>query len=155
MRKTMPTVLESAAELLRRMQSAPDVKKRQRVHALYWVASGPARHRQDVAKPLGVHRHSVAGWFAADAAGGLEQALRYDVPRSARARRLPEPARAALKTQWQPPAGVPSSGHIRTGLAEHHQVHVSSSRVYAWVHGELRAKPKRPRPSHEKKVQRP
>lgn len=151
----MPTVLESAAALLRRMQSEPDVKKRQRLHALYLVARGQARHRQDVAKTLGVHRHRVAVWFAAYAAGGLEQALRYDVPRSARARRLTEPALAALKTHLQTPAGFPSYGHIRTWWAEHQQVHVSYASVYALVQGARRAKPKRPRPSHEKKVQRP
>lgn len=155
MRTKMPTITESAAELLRRMKSEPDGKKRQRMHALYLVASGQAPHRKDVAKLLGVYRHSVAAWFAAYAAGGMEQALQYDVPRPARARRMTETALTALKTQLQTPAGFPSYGHIRTWLAEHHQVHLSYSSVYALVHGELHAKPKRPRPSHKKKVQRP
>jgi transposase len=155
MRKKMPTITASAAELLRRMKSTSDGKQRQRVHALYLVASGQARHRKDVAKTLGVHRHSVAAWFAAYAAGGMEQALRYDVPRSTRGRRMTATALAALKTHLQTPTGFPSYGHIRTWLAEHHQVHLSYSSVYALVHGELRAKPKRPRPSHKKKVQRP
>jgi hypothetical protein len=52
------------------MQSAPDSKKRQRLHALYWAASGQARHRQAIAALLGVHRPSVAAWFAAYAEGG-------------------------------------------------------------------------------------
>jgi transposase len=152
MRKKMPTITESAAELLRRMKSAPDLKKRQRLHALYLVASGQARHRKDVAKTLGVHRHSVAAWFAAYAAGGIEQALRYDVPHPTRGRRMTDTALTALKEQLRTPAGFASSGHIRTWLAEQHEVQLSYASVYALVRGELRAKPKRPRPSHEKKV---
>jgi hypothetical protein len=70
MRKAMSTMVESADEWPRRMQSAPDSKKRQRLHALYWAASGQARHRQAIAALLGVHRPSVAAWFAAYAEGG-------------------------------------------------------------------------------------
>lgn len=155
MRKKMPPITESGAVLLRRMQDEPDSKKRQRLHALYLVASGQARHRKEVAAALGVHRHSVAAWFAAYAAGGVEQALRYDVPRPTRAQRMTDPALAALKAQLRTPAGFASYGHIRTWLAEQHQVQLSYSSVYALVRGKLRAKPKRPRPSHEKKVRRP
>jgi Homeodomain-like domain len=70
MRKAMPTIVESADDLQRRMKSEPDSKKRQRLHALYLAASGQARHRQAIAALLGVHRHSVAAWFAAYAEGG-------------------------------------------------------------------------------------
>ena len=155
MRKKIPTITESATELRQRMKSEPDGKKRQRLHALYLVASGQARHRKEVAATLGVHRHSVAAWFAAYAAGGVDQALQYDVPRPTRARRMTDTALTALKECLRTPAGFASYGHIRTWLAEQHQVHLSYSSVYALVRGELRAKPKRPRPSHEKKVRTP
>jgi transposase len=151
MRKTMPTITESAAELVRRMQEEPDGKKRQRLHAFYLVASGQARYRQEVAATLRVHRHSVAAWCAAYTAGGLEQALRYNVPQPTRARRLTDTALAALTTHLQTPAGFPSYGHIRTWLAEQYQVQLSYSSVYALVRNALRAKLKRPRPSPKKK----
>ena len=61
MRKKMPTITESAAELVRRMQDEPDGKKRQRLHAFYLVASGQARHRQEVAA-LVVRRIPLGGW---------------------------------------------------------------------------------------------
>ena len=61
----MPPLTESAAELARRRQDEPDGKKRQRLHALYLVASGQAQHRKAVAAMRHVHRHSVAAWFAA------------------------------------------------------------------------------------------
>jgi hypothetical protein len=60
------------------------------------------------------HRHSVAAWFAAYTAGGLEQALPYHVPQPTRSRRITETALAALKTQLQTAAGFPSYRHIRT-----------------------------------------
>jgi transposase len=104
----MPTITEHAAELVRRMQDEPDGKKRQRLHALSLVASGQARYRKEVATMLHVHRHSVAAWFAAYTAGGLEQALQYNVPQPTRARRITETALAALKTQLQTAAGFPS-----------------------------------------------
>jgi hypothetical protein len=56
----MPRITASADEWKRRMQSEPDLKKRQRLHALYLVASGHARHRQEIAARLDVHRYSVA-----------------------------------------------------------------------------------------------
>ena len=155
MRKKMPTITESAAALVRRMQDEPDGKKRQRLHALYLVASGQARYRQEVAAMLRLHRHSVAAWFAAYTAGGLEQALQYHVPKPVRSRRITETALTALKAQLQTPTGFSSYRHIRAWLAEQHQIQLSYSSVYALVHGELRAKPKRPRPSHEKKVRWP
>jgi hypothetical protein len=61
---------ESAAELQRRLQSEPDRKKRQRLHALSLAASGQAHHRQKIAALLGGHRHSVAAGFRAYAEGG-------------------------------------------------------------------------------------
>jgi hypothetical protein len=155
MHRKMPIITESAAELVRRMQDEPDGKKRQRLHAFSLVASGHARHRQEVAATLRVHRHSVAAWFAASTVGGLEPARRYNVPQPTRSRRLTDTALTALKAQWPTPTGFPSYGHIRPWFAAQYQVQVSYSSVYVLVRSELRAKPNRPRPSHEKKVRRP
>jgi hypothetical protein len=81
MRKAMPRMTESADELQRRMQSEPDLTKRQRLHAFSLAASGQARHRQEIAALLGGHRHSVAAWLRAYAQGGLEHTLRSQQPR--------------------------------------------------------------------------
>jgi transposase len=72
----MPTMTESADVLHQRMKQEKDVKKRQRLQALYLAASGRAHHRQDIADLLGVHRHSVAAWFEAYAEGGVDKMLR-------------------------------------------------------------------------------
>jgi putative transposase len=151
MRKAMPTITESAEELQQRMKREPDVKKRQRLHALYLAASGQARHRKDIATLLGVHRHSVASWFEAYAQGGLAQALTYRVSTPPVHRRITETAVQALQVQLTDPRGFAGYEQIRRWLAEAHQVHVSYSSVHALVRYKLHAKPKRPRPSHAKK----
>src|SRR5919202_1025561 len=129
MRKKMPPITESADALRQRRRQEKDPKKRQRLQALYLAASGRAHHRQEIADLLGVHRHSVAAWFDADATGGLAHMLPY-----------------------QDPHGVAGYQQLRVWLAEEHQVTLAYSSVHALVRYKLRAKPKRPRPSHAKKA---
>jgi transposase len=151
----MPTITESPEEVHQRLKQEKDPKKRQRLQALYVAASGYARHRQDIAHLLGVHRHSVAAWFEAYAAGGIDQMLRYEVPRPPLRQRITPTALTALQECLREPRGFAGYTQIRTWLVEQHQVHLSYSGVYALVRGKLRAKPKRPRPSHAKKSPKP
>jgi transposase len=153
MRKAMPRITESADELQRRMKSEPAPKKRQRLHALYLAASGHARHRQEIAALLGVHRHSVAAWFTAYAAGGLDHALRYQVPKPPVHQRITPTALTALQDKLNDPQGFASYHQIRLWLAQEHQVTLAYLSVHELVRYKLRAKPKRPRPSHAKKAQ--
>jgi transposase len=155
MRKKMPTITESAEALHQRMTQAKDVKQRQRLQALYLVVSGHARSRQELAALLGVHRHSVAAWLDAYAEGGLEKMLSYQVPQPPNRSRITPTALTALQAHLQDPHGCAGYAQLRTWLAEQHQVHLSYSGVYAVVRGKLRAKPKRPRPSHAKKIRKP
>jgi Homeodomain-like domain len=97
----MPTITESAEALHQRIKQEKDSKKRQRLPALYLVASGHVRHRTELAVLLGVHRHSVAAWLAAYAAGGLDQALHSRVPRPPIRQRITTTAWAALQDQRQ------------------------------------------------------
>jgi transposase len=154
MRKAMPTMTESAAELQRRMHREKDGKTRPRLPALYLAASGQARHRQDIAALLGVHRHSVAAWCDAYAAGGLAQALRYQVSTPPVHRRMTDTAVRALQDKLQDPPGFPGYDQSRVWLAEAHQVTLSYSSVHALVRYKLRANPKRPRPSQAKKAKK-
>jgi transposase len=155
MRKAMPTMVESADELQRRMQSEPDSKKRQRLHALSLAASGHARHRQAIAALLGVHRHRVAAWFAAYAEGALDQALRYQVSMPPVHRRISDTALTALQGKLQDPHGCAGYNQIRVWLAEEYQVTFSYSSVHALVRDKLQAQPKRPRPAPAKNPQKP
>ena len=151
MRKAMPRITESADALQRRMKSEPDLKKRQRLHAFYLVASGQARYRQEIAALLGVHRHSVAAWFRAYAKGGLDHALRYQRPLPPVHRRITTTALTALQAKLQDPHGFAGYRQIQVWLAEEHQVSLAYSSVHELVRYKLQAKPKRPRPAHTKK----
>jgi transposase len=155
MRKKLPTIHESATELHHRLKSETDGKNRQRLHALYLVASGQARHRQEVARLLGVQRHSVAAWFAAYAQGGRDHALRYHIATPPVHRRITDTALPALQEKLHEPHGFAGYDQIRVWLAEAHQVALSDSSVHALVRYKLKAKPKRPRPSHAKKAPKP
>jgi len=140
MRKPMPHITESADELQRRMKNAPDLKKRQRLHAFYLAASGQARHRQEIAALLGVHRHSVAAY----AEGGGQYALHYQVPRPPTHPRITATALTALQDKLTDPQGFAGYQPIRLWLAEEHQVTLAYASVHALVRYKLRAKPKPP-----------
>lgn len=155
MRKKMPTITESADALHQRMKQEKDLKKRQRLQALYLVASGHAHHRQEIAELLGVHRHSVAAWLDGYATGGLDQMLGYQVPRPPRRQRITAAALTALQEKLQDPHGFAGYHQIRAWLAEEHQVTLAYASVHALVRYKLHAKPQRPRPSHAKKVPKP
>jgi transposase len=131
MRKRTPTIPDSAEALHQRLKQEKDPKKRQRVQALYMVANGHARSRQAVADLLGVHRHRVAAWLEAYAAGGVEQRLSYQVPRPPLRQRITPAALTALPERLQDPQGCAGYGQSRTWLAEQHQVRLAASGVYA------------------------
>ncbi len=122
MRKRMPTITESADALHQRMKQEKDVKKRQRLQALYLAASGRANHRQEIADRLGVQRHSGAAWFEAYAAGGLDQMLSAQLPRPPLRQRITATALTALPEKLQDPHDCASYHPIRLWLAQEHQV---------------------------------
>ena len=152
MRKAMPRITESAAELQRRMKSALALEKRQRLHAFYLAASGQARHRQEIAALLDVHRHSVAAWFRAYTTGGLDHALSYQRPQPPVHPRSTATAVAALQAKLQDPHGFAGYRQIQGWLAEEPQVSLAYSSAHELVRYKLHAKLKRPRPSHAKKI---
>lgn len=151
----MPTITASADALHQCMQQEKDVKKRQRLQALSLAASGRAHHRQEIADLLGVHRHSVAAWFEAYAEGGIDKMRSSQVPRPPLRQRMTATALMALQAKLQAPHGFASSHQIRLWLAEEPQVSLAYASVPALVRSKLPAKPKRPRPSHGKKVPMP
>src|SRR5438132_1128683 len=86
------------------------------------VGSGHARHRQEIAALLGVHRHSVAVWFRVYTEGGLDHALHYQRPMPPDPQRITAAALTALRAKLQAPHGCASYHQIRVWLAEEHQV---------------------------------
>jgi transposase len=151
MYKALPTITESAAELQRRFRAEQDAQKRQRLQALYLLATGQAPSRLAVAGLLAVHRHTVRAWLAAYEKGGLRALL--TIKRAPGKRSALTPAVVAeLQTRLHRPRGFGSYREIQQYLATAHHVHLAYSTVHGVVRYQLQAKPKSPRRSHPKKT---
>src|ERR687885_2597716 len=70
MKKSIPAIHETPEELRRLLHAERDAQQQQRVQALYLIQTQQARTRLQVAHLLGVSRHPVGRWLAADEAGG-------------------------------------------------------------------------------------
>jgi transposase len=150
MRKPLPVIREDAETLKQRRQRERDGRKKSRLQMLYWLASGHAHTRQDVAQLLGVHRHTLGHWLAIYAAGGLDALLDLYVP-AGKPLSLPPAVLAALEPALQRPAGFASYEALRQWIKPTHGLDVNYHTLYTIVRTKLKAKLKVPRPSHTKK----
>jgi putative transposase len=112
MRKALPAISEDEAPLKRRFEHARAGRKKLRLHRLYVLASGHAQTRQDVARLLGVRRHTIGHWLARYAAGGLEALLALYVPAGKPLSLAPD-VLGAIEQALQQPAGFASYEALR------------------------------------------
>jgi transposase len=150
MRKTLPVITEDAEPLKQRIQRERDGRKQSRLQMLYWLASGHAHTRQQVAQLLGVHRNTMGHWLALYAAGGLDALLDLDVP-AGKPLSLPPAVLSALEQALRRPAGFASYEALRQWIKPTHRLDVNYHTLYTIVRTKLKAKLKVPRPSHTKK----
>jgi transposase len=154
MNRTMPIIHESADDLKHRLQQERDHRRRQRLHLLYLLASGQARHRGQAAALLGVERNTVGRWLTQYTEGGLEALLDLYVP-AGKAPALAPAQVEQLRHRLAQPDGFASYREIQQWIATTFGVQMGYHAVHTLVHDKLRARPKVARPSHEKKVPRP
>ncbi len=107
MRHALPGIAEDVATLTQRLPRAPEGRKQPRLQRLYLLARGPAHTRQDVARLLGVQRHTMGHWLALSTVGGLDALLALYVP-AGTPLSLPPDVLAASAPAPQQPAGVAS-----------------------------------------------
>jgi transposase len=150
MRKALPVISEDAATLKQRLQHEHDSRKKPRLQMLYWLASGQAQTRQDVAQLLGVHRNTIGHWLARYEAGGLEALLALYIP-AGKPLSLPPDVLAAIEQALQQPAGFASYEALRQWVQQTHHLDVNYHTLYTIVRTKFQAKLKVPRPSHTKK----
>ena len=151
MNKTLPIIYESADTLNQRLQQERDHRIRQRLHALYLLASGQATNRSAVAALLGVDRNTVARGLTQYRDGGLVALLAVYIPAGKRPALAPDQL-DQLRQRLQQPDGFASYGEIQAWIATTFGVQMGYHAVHTLVHDKLRARPKVARPSHEKKV---
>jgi transposase len=148
--KALPVISEDAATLKQRLQHEHDSRKKPRLQMLYWLASGQAQTRQDVAQLLGVHRNTIGHWLARYDAGGLEALLALYIP-AGKPLSLPPDVLAAIDQALQQPAGFASYEALRPWVQQTHHLDVNDHTLYPIVRTKFQAKLKVPRPSHTKK----
>jgi transposase len=150
MRKPIPTIGEEVAALKERLQHEHDGHKKPRVQMLSLLASGQAQTRQDVARLLGVHRHTMSRWLALYATRGLEALLATSIPLGKPVSLAPA-VRASLEQALRRPEGFASSEALRQWLRRTHGVEVKYKTLYTLVRTRFKAKLTVARPSHTKK----
>ena len=153
MNKALPVISESPQDLQRRMRAEPEARKRQRLQALYLLASGQATSRVALAALLAVHRHTIRAWLTQYEAGGLPALLTIKKAPGKRSALTPA-VLAHLQQRLAQPRGFTSYGEIQRYLAQKHHVHLRYSTVHGLVRYKLGAKPKAPRRAHPKKTLR-
>jgi transposase len=153
MNKTIPIIHEPAADLKQRLQQERDPRKRQRLHALYLLASGHATNRSAVATLLGLDRNTIGRWLTQYREGGLATLLAVYVPAGKRPALTPAQV-TQLRQRLQQPDGFASYGAIQQWIATTLGVQMGYHAVHTLVPDKLQARPKVARPRHEKKVPR-
>ncbi len=83
MNKAVPKIKETAEEIREMLKQESQVKKQNRLQALYLIVKKEAKSRSKVAQMLGFNRNSVSAWFALYEAGGLAKMLEIHKPSGA------------------------------------------------------------------------
>jgi hypothetical protein len=149
MRQAMSPMTEQADALQPRLQREQDTHKTPRLQMLDLLASGQAQTRQEVARRLGIPRHTMGRWRARYAAGGLDAWRDPDVPLGKPVSLAPD-VLAGLEQARRRPEGCASYEALRQWVARPPGVQVKDKTLDAVVRTRCRAKLKGPRPSHTK-----
>jgi transposase len=150
MNKVIPIIHESADELKQLLARERHPTTHQRLHALYLLASGQARFRNDVAQLLGVDRNTVGRWLDQYAQGGLPALLALYVPAGKRKPLAPDQL-AQLRQRLETPQGFASYDAARQWIQDTFGVALTYNATHKLVRYKLGAKLTVARPSHIKK----
>ncbi len=150
MNKVVPIIHESADELKQRLAQERHSTKRQRLHALYLLASGQARFRNEVAHLLGVDRNTVGRWLDQYAQGGLPALLTLYVPPGKPKPLTPEQL-GQLRQRLEDPQGFAAYDEARQWIQDTFGVALTYNATHKLLRYQLGAKLKVARPAHIKK----
>ncbi len=156
MYQPLPTITEDLDLLQTRLRSERDPQLRPRLHVLALLKSGQVMTRRQAADHLAVHRHPITGWLRQYRHGGLEALLRDKDPGAPSGQKtLPPAVFTQLQARLATATGFASSVAIQHWLREEFAWEVPYQTLHGIVRYQLKAKLKRPRPSHAKKTSRP
>jgi transposase len=123
------------------------------LHLLVLIKSGQVTSRGQAATHLALHRNTVGAWLRHYRDGGLEALLTYkEAGAPAGQKTLPPAVFAQRKTRLATPTGFASYLEAQRWLRDEFALEVPYKTLHGIVHYQLKAKLKRPRPSHAKKT---
>ena len=153
MYQPLPPITEDLETLEDRLRRERDPKRKPRLHLLVLLKSGQVTSRSDAAAHLAVHRNTVAVWLRRYRDGGLEALLTYkEAGAPAGQKTLPPAVFAPLQARLATASGFASYVELQQWLREEFGLDVPYPTLHGLVRYQLKAKLKRPRPSHAKKT---
>lgn len=151
MNRALPKITETEAEIRERLKNEPQVKRQNRLQALYLIVTKQAGSRGKVAKMLGFNRNTISDWFRLYEENGLEKMLEIYQPSGAPAK-IPSAAVAEISAILKTEKGFRTYKEIHRLVVEKYQIEVGYRAVHNVVRYKLEAKLKSPRPSNPKKT---
>ena len=149
----LPPIPEDLGQLRRRLRRTTDLRLKARLHLLVLIKTQEVQTRQETADYLAVHRNTVGRWLTRYEAEGLEGLLHISQPGApAGQRTVPESVLEALKQRLKEPEGFGSYLEVQQWLQDEFGLQVPYKSVHKLVRYRLKAKLKRPRPRHDKKM---
>lgn len=150
MYRAIPAITETADTLKQLLKAERHPQKRQRLHALYLLASGQAKTRTEVAVLLGVYRETVGHWLDRYAAGGLTALLDISVP-AGKAACLPVDVLTDLEQRLRHPQAFGSYDEIRRWLLEQHGIQIKYKTLANFLRRNYQTSPRATRRRYRKK----
>lgn len=153
MRRPLPPIQEPLEALQARLRQCRDGRLKWRLQLLVLMKQGAVQSRQEAAERVAQHRNTVGRWLRAYERAGLESLLRLGrAGAPVGGGGLSAPIRQALAGRLREPNGFRSYTEVRQWLDEEYGRRIPYSTVHRWVRDRLKAKLKRPRPTHPKKT---
>lgn len=150
MNKALPKIKETEEELREMLKSERQVKKQNRLQALYMVVLKQAKSRSKVSQMLGFNRNSISEWFRLYEEGGVEKMLQIYKPSGVKSK-VPESAIEEITEILKTEKGFRTYKEIHQLVVNKYDAEVGYSTVHNIVRYKLEAKAKSPRPSNPQK----
>ena len=146
-----PKIKEKAEEIREYLKNEAEIRRQNRLQAIYLIVTKQAQSRSKVAKMLGFNRNTISDWFSLYEAGGLEKLLDIYRPSGATPK-ITEAVKTEISEILASEKGFRSYTEIHQLVVEKHQIKVCYRTVHELVRYKLSAKAKVPRPANPKKT---
>lgn len=150
MNKALPKIKETAEEIRELLKNESQVKKQNRLQALYLIVNKQANSRTKIAQILGFNRNSISHWFHLYEIGGLQKMLEIHKPPGAKPKMTAQ-AIAEIKEILATEKGFRTYKEIHQLVVNKYHIAIGYGAVHKLVRYQLAAKAKSPRPSNPKK----